>query len=326
MTTSTRILRLLSLLQSHRFWAGAELAQRLEVSPRTLRRDIDRLRGLGYAIEAARGVAGGYQLRGADAMPPLMLDDDEAVAVAVGLTSGAAGAVLGYEEASVQALTKVIAMMPARLRGRMEAVQSQTDWGPRYEPPIDAATLATLAQACRDRERARFDYVAGDGRETRRRVEPHRLVCLGRRWYLVAYDLDRDDWRTFRVDRARTAVGTGAAFAPRRVPGGDAVAFVQGAVSHRNAEPSVRVRLYCAAEVVEAFVGRWGQVEADPQVPEACVVSMRVAEPHWVVLVLAAIDAPFDVLHPPELVGQIRQVASRLLRGVTSRDASSSSR
>ncbi len=311
MSTGARTLRLLSLLQTHRFWPGGELAERLGVSARTLRRDVDRLRELGYHVEAARGVAGGYQLRAADRMPPLLLDDEEAVAVAVGLTSGAAGAVLGYEEASVQALAKVVAMLPERLRTRIEAVGSQTDRGPVGGPAIDAATLTACAQGCRDREVMRFTYTAADGAETRRRVEPHRLVCLGRRWYLVAFDRDRDDWRSFRVDRASQAAATGTWFSARRVPGDDAVAFVERGIRSRTRDGDVRVRFHCPPEDVTAFVGRWGDVEPDEAVPGACVLRMSVRELHWPVMVLAAVDAPFEVLEPPELAERVRAIAHR---------------
>ena len=209
MSTSARMLRLLSLLQTHRYWPGGELSERLEVSPRTLRRDIDRLRELGYAVDAVRGVAGGYQLRAGGQLPPLLLEDEEAVAVAVALRSATATG----EDTSLQALTKVIALMPPRLRRRMDALRSQTDGVPwAGEPMIDAGVLTTLAQACRDDEPVAFDYTARDGESTRRRVEPHRLVSVGRRWYLVAYDRDRQDWRSFRVDRVGDVVTTGQRF------------------------------------------------------------------------------------------------------------------
>ena len=203
MNTSARMLRLLSLLQTHRYWPGEELADRLEVSGRTLRRDIDRLRELGYVVDAVRGVAGGYQLRAGGQLPPLLLEDEEAVAIAVGLRPAAAGAVGGMEETSVQALTKVISLMPPRLRRRMDALKSQTEApGPwAGAPVVDAGVLTTLAQACRDDEPLKFDYTAREAETTHRWVEPHRLVSLGRRWYLVAYDRDRQDWRSFRVDR-----------------------------------------------------------------------------------------------------------------------------
>src|SRR5687767_10930398 len=161
MNTSARMLRLLSLLQTHRYWPGSELSHRLEVSPRTLRRDIDRLRELGYAVDAVRGVAGGYQLRAGGSLPPLLLEDEEAVAIAVGLQSAAAGSIAGLEESSLQALTKVIGLMPPRLRRQMDAIRSQTDNLPwRGGPELDPALLAVLAQACRDDEPLKFVYTA----------------------------------------------------------------------------------------------------------------------------------------------------------------------
>lgn len=186
------MLRLLSLLQTHRHWPGDELADRLEVSQRTLRRDVERLRDLGYPVDASRGVAGGYQLRAGSALPPLLLDDDEAVAIAVGLRSAAAGSVSGVEETSVRALTKVIQVMPPRLRRRVSALQNYTV--PAMlggGPTVDAIVLTVIAQACRDSERLRFRYTKRDGESAKRLVEPLRLVSLGRRWYLVAWDLER---------------------------------------------------------------------------------------------------------------------------------------
>src|SRR4051794_26744044 len=207
MNTSARMLRLLSLLQTHRYWPGGELADRLDVSARTLRRDVDRLRELGYVVDAVRGVAGGYQLRAGGQLPPLLLEDEEAVAIAVSLQSSAAGGTPGMEEPSVQALSKVISLMPPRLRRQMDALRSQTEQLPwSGGPALDPALLSILAQACRDCEPIHFTYTAAprDGREaepTDRWVEPHRMVSMGRRWYLVAYDRDRQDWRSFRVDR-----------------------------------------------------------------------------------------------------------------------------
>ena len=204
--TAPRTLRLLSLLQQRRQWAGADLATRLGVSVRTLRRDVERLRELGYPVGAARGVDGGYALAPGAALPPLVLDDDEAVALALGLQAAAASAVGGMAESSVRALAKVVQVMPVRLRRRVEALRAATDpaglTGPGG-PVVDPAVLTSLATACRDGERVAFGYTAADGRSGDRSVEPYRLVPLGRRWYLVGYDLDRGDWRTFRLDRCR---------------------------------------------------------------------------------------------------------------------------
>src|SRR4051794_22516123 len=218
MTTGSRMLELLSLLQTHRYWAGAELAGRLEVSERTLRRDIERIRDLGYPVDAVRGVAGGYQLRAGGTLPPLLLTDEEAVAIAVGLRSAASGAVQGLEETAVQSLTKVLSLMPPRLRQRMDALAAETIPAPMRGPAIDATTLTTLAQGCRDDEILEFDYTAREAETTHRRVEPHRLVSLGQRWYLVAFDRDRDDWRSFRVDRIAGAALTGRRFSGHELP------------------------------------------------------------------------------------------------------------
>jgi predicted DNA-binding transcriptional regulator YafY len=313
MNTSARMLRLLSLLQTHRYWPGEELAGRLEVSGRTLRRDIDRLRELGYPVDSVRGVAGGYQLRAGGSLPPLLLEDEEAVAIAVGLRSAAAGAVGGMEETAVQALTKVISLMPPRLRRRMDALKSQTESpGPwAGGPTVDAGALTTLAQACRDDEPLKFDYTAREGQTTHRSVEPHRLVSLGRRWYLVAYDRDRQDWRSFRVDRIAKATSTGQRFRPRDLPAKDALTFVQAGIRRMPQKYAVRVRVDAPAEVVAAAVDRWGTVTAEG---EGCVLEMNVDSLGWPVLVLAEVDADFTVESPPELREQVARLGGRFAR------------
>ena len=312
MSTSARMLRLLSLLQTHRYWPGSELSDRLEVSPRTLRRDIDRLRELGYDVDAVRGVSGGYQLRAGAALPPLLLEDDEAVAIAVGLHTAASGAVAGLEETSVQALTKVIALMPPRLRRRMDALRSQTDgvpWG--GGPVVDAATLTVLAQACRDDELLTFGYQARDSEPTHRRVEPHRLVSLGRRWYLVAYDRDRQDWRSFRVDRISGPALTGQRFRPRELPAEDALSFVQAGIRGMPQRYAVLVRVATAPDVVARAVGRWGTVEPDG---DGCVLAMNVDSLEWPVMVLAQLEADFEVQSPTELTDLLTRTAARFAR------------
>ena len=308
MNTSARMLRLLSLLQTHRYWPGSELSDRLDVSPRTLRRDIDRLRELGYAVDAVRGVSGGYQLRAGGQLPPLLLEDEEAVAIAVGLRTAAAGAVAGMEETSVQALTKVINLMPPRLRRQLDALRSQTDnltWG--GGPVVDAATLTTLAQACRDDEPLRFTYTAREAEPTERWVEPHRLVSLGRRWYLVAYDRDRQDWRSFRVDRIAGARLFGSRFRPRELPADDAVSFVQSGIRRMPQRYDVRVRLDAPADVVQRAVHHWGTATADG---DGCRLEMSVDDLQWPVMVLAQVGAEFTVESPPELAEEVRRVAA----------------
>jgi predicted DNA-binding transcriptional regulator YafY len=217
--TSVRLLRLLSLLQARPDWSGAELAERLGVTTRTVRNDIRRLRSLGYQVQSITGTAGGYRLGAGAALPPLLLDDEEAIAVAVSLHAAAGGTVTGIEEASLGALSKLRQLLPSRLRHRTDAVRAATVSVAGPVPTVDAETLTVIAAAIRDRERLRFDYLDHDGTASRRSAEPHRLVFTGRRWYLLAWDDDRDDWRTFRADRIRPRTPNGPRFTPRPPPG-----------------------------------------------------------------------------------------------------------
>jgi predicted DNA-binding transcriptional regulator YafY len=304
--TSSRTLRLLSLLQTHRYWPGAELAERLEVSVRTLRRDIDRLRELGYPVEASRGVDGGYQLAAGAALPPLVLDDEEAVALAVGLQAAAHGGVAGIAESSVRALTKVVQVMPPRLRRRVDALRAMTVpvvWN-GATPTTDPAVLTSLAQACRDTERLEFGYRAGSGERTDRHVEPLRLVSLGRRWYLVAYDLVRHDWRSFRADRITAPRTTGARFLPRSLPAEDAAAFVRASMDQVPAGWAVEVLVDAPATRVQAMVQRWGTAEDAGD--GRCRLRMRVDSLDWPAMLLGAVGADFEVVSPPELLDHVR--------------------
>jgi predicted DNA-binding transcriptional regulator YafY len=311
--TSARMLRLLSLLQTHRYWPGSELADRLEVSARTLRRDVDRLRELGYPVDAARGVAGGYQLQAGAAMPPLLLDDEEAVAIAVGLRSAAAGAVAGFEETSVRALAKVIQLLPPRLRRRIDALQAVTTPGVFGGGPVlDALTLTTLAMACRGEERLRFDYAPREGEAARRHVEPHRLVSLGRRWYLVAWDLDRGDWRSFRVDRLTAPEPTGARFRPRELPGGDPVEWLRSRMRTIPSRYDVSVVIQTDAATIRGFVGNWGRAEELPE--GGCRLRMNVDDLGWPVMVLGVLAVPFTVESPDELRDLARRTGEALVR------------
>ncbi|MEU4560304.1 YafY family protein [Actinoplanes sp. NPDC023936] len=311
--TSARMLRLLSLLQTHRYWPGSELAGRLEVSPRTLRRDVDRLRELGYPVDASRGVAGGYQLQAGAAMPPLLLDDEEAVAIAVGLRSAAAGAVAGFEETSVRALAKVIQLLPPRLRRRIDALQAVTAPGVFGGGPVlDAETLTTIAMACRGEERLRFDYAPRDGEAMRRHVEPHRLVSLGRRWYLVAWDLDRGDWRSFRVDRFSDPSLTGARFRPRELPGGDPVAWLRSRLATIPNRYDVSVLIEAPEETVRSVVGDWGVVTA--VTASSCRLAMSVDDLGWPIMVLGVLSAPFVIESPAELRDGARRAGETLIK------------
>jgi predicted DNA-binding transcriptional regulator YafY len=314
MNTSARMLRLLSLLQTHRYWPGGELAGRLEVSPRTLRRDVDRLRELGYVVDAVRGVAGGYQLRAGGQLPPLLLEDEEAVAVAVSLQSSAAGGIPGLEDTAVQALSKMIALMPPRLRRQMDALRSQTERLPwSTGPAIDAGLLSTLAQACRDSEPIHFSYTAREAEPTDRWVEPHRMVSMGRRWYLVAYDRDRQDWRSFRVDRIAEPRTSGHTFRPRDLPAEDALSFVQAGIRRMPQRYAVRVVFDADSEHVATLVGRWGTVTGTST---RAVLEMNVDSLEWPIYMLANVDADFTVESPPELVEAAARTAARFARSL----------
>jgi predicted DNA-binding transcriptional regulator YafY len=311
--TSSRTLRLLSLLQTHRYWPGPELAERLEVSVRTLRRDVDRLRELGYPVEAHRGVDGGYQLAPGATLPPLVVDDEEAVALAIGLRTAAQGAVAGIEEASIRALTKVVQVMPPRLRRRVDALRTATVpavWS--RGPTVDSATLTTVAQACRDEERLRFSYTAHRGERTARHVEPHRLVSLGRRWYLVAYDLTRHDWRSFRVDRLTDPASTAERFRPRELPADDPVAFVRAGIDNVPTSYTVEAVVHAPAEKVRAQIGQWATIESAGE--DTCRVRMTAESLDWPALALGAVGAEFEVVDPPELTTLIREWGSRFTR------------
>ena len=252
---TARALRLLSLLQTHRFWTGAELVDRLGVSARTVRRDVDRLRELGYPVDATPGAGGGYQLAKGSALPPLLLDDDEAVAVAVGLRTAAGGAIAGIEETSVRAMAKLEQVLPDRLRRRVNAIHHATTnlaWG-GTDGNVDPEALALLAQACRDHEEVRFDYVTRDGDESRRLVEPHQLVCAGRRWYLVAYDTRRADWRTFRVDRLAEPRLAGVRFPSRAIPAGSYAELVSRSIAGAPERFVVEVTATASTDDVRAL-------------------------------------------------------------------------
>ncbi len=313
--TSTRTLRLLSLLQTHRYWQGTELAERLGVSVRTLRRDIDRLRELGYPVEAQRGVDGGYQLAAGAALPPLVIDDEEAVALAVGLQTAAQGAVEGIAESSVRALAKVVQVMPARLRHRVEALRTMTvpaEWGGPAGAGVDPDVLTTVALACRDREQLRFTYRGADGRRTDRHVEPHRLVCLSRRWYLVAYDLTRHDWRSFRADRLTAPESTGYRFRPRDLPAADAADFVRSGLDSLPRPYRVEVLVDAPAPTVRERIGRWCTIE---EVDAGhCRIRTTTHSLDWPTMWLGMLGAEFRVIGPPELLDRIHDWGARFQR------------
>jgi predicted DNA-binding transcriptional regulator YafY len=308
--TSVRLLRLLSLLQSRRDWSGADLAARLDVTTRTVRNDVERLRILGYQVRSTTGTAGGYRLAPGSALPPLLLDDDEAVAVAVGLRAAAAGTVTGIEEVSLRALAKLEQTLPARLRRRVDALRETTVSAAGGGPTVAVATLTALAAASYHHERLRFDYLDADGAATVRAVEPHRLVYTGRRWYLLAWDLERDDWRTFRADRIRPRTSTGPRFVPREPPGGDAAAHVLRGLGVLAWEHRARIRVPEPIEVVaERLVPGAGLLTALDD--HTTVVETGSGSLHDLAVYLGRLELPFTVVDPPELHDLIRDLAAR---------------
>ncbi|QOV37760.1 WYL domain-containing protein [Streptomyces ferrugineus] len=320
MTTDTpaRLLTLLSLLQTPREWPGGELADRLGVSRRTVRRDVDRLRELGYPVQATKGADGGYRLVAGKALPPLVLDDEEAVAIAVGLRAGAGHAVEGIDEASVRALAKLEQVLPSRLRHRVSTLQAATTPLTSGDgASIAPETLTVMASTVAGRERLRFAYRAKDGTESRRLTEPHRLVSTGRRWYLVAYDLDRGDWRTFRVDRVSEPLATGARFAPRELPTGSAAEYLRQSIRPRQETYEFAATFAAEADAVSARLPRWLGV------PEAlgdgrCRMRAATSEPvEWLAVRLAMVGCEFVVEAPEELVRCVRELGGRLSRGAS---------
>lgn len=308
--TSARLLRLLSLLQMRREWSGADLADKLSVTPRTVRRDVDKLRYLGYPVNASVGVGGGYQLGAGAEMPPLLLDDEEALAVAFGLQSGATGPVEGIGDSSLRALTKLRQVMPSRLRHRLDALR--IDVVPQGPPrsAVDAKVLSAIASVCHIHERLRFDYRTHDGTETRREVEPHRLVRAGARWYLVAWDLMREDWRSFRVDRMTPKTPTGPRFSPRKLPTGDAAAFVSQGITRAFGQATARVLLDAPIEQIAPMVDEtWGALESVDA--GRCVVALRGDSVAGIAGWLTAFGVDFTVQSPPELREECLRQAER---------------
>jgi predicted DNA-binding transcriptional regulator YafY len=312
--TSGRLLKLLSLLQTPREWPGSELATRLRVSLRTIRRDIERLRDLGYPVEATMGATGGYRLVAGAAMPPLLLDDDEAVAIAVGLRTAARHAIAGIEETSVRALAKLEQVLPSRLRRRVTSVGAATvpmlTWD---QPTVDPETLTVLAAAVTSQERLRFSYRSHDGAGSARLVEPNRLVSAGRRWYLVAYDNDRGDWRIFRVDRISKPHRTGVRVPPRQLPAEDAAEFVTRKLS--GLAPTYRAVATLHAPV-EQVAGRFGAAPGvlEPIDEHTCRLHSHTDTLEWLALRLVMLGCEFEVHDPPELAEYLRELGARASR------------
>ncbi|GAA2369565.1 YafY family protein [Gordonia cholesterolivorans] len=314
--TTTRTLKLLALLQAHRLWSAVELADRLETTERTVRRDVERLRDLGYPVQSVRGSGGGYQLAPGGSLPPLVVDEEEAVAIVSALRTAAHGSAAGMAEASVRALAKVMQVLSPRLRRRADALRAMSVLlpGEQQAPAVDAETLTTVALACRDATELTFDYApaprAGRASGTRR-TEPLRLIPVGRRWYLLAYDLDRQDWRTFRLDRLSAAQPQKRRFAPRAVPGGDPAAYVRESLRGGRDQLQVRAVVHAEPEAVRGRIGRWSEVTEHP---DGCLVTMQTDDPGWIALALGGLDADYEFVEVPADV-------VRALRGRNVREA-----
>jgi predicted DNA-binding transcriptional regulator YafY len=311
--TSARLLRLLSLFQAQRYWSGSDLSRRLDITARTLRRDVDRLRSLGYPVHSTSGTAGGYQLGAGANLPPLLLDDDEAVAVALGLRTSASGSVAGVEEASVRALLKLEQVLPPRLRRRVAALHAFILPLRRQGPTVDAERLSLIAGACRDREGIRFHYQNRTGAPSARVVEPHRLVHTGYRWYLVAWDLAREDWRTFRIDRIEGKLKTSTRFKPRRPPEGDFAAFVSKSLASVPYRYRARVMVQGPVEAIAKRVpASAGVLEAIDQ--HSCLLQTGSDSLEGLAIHLMFLGVDFHVHEPPELIDHVRRLAERLSR------------
>jgi predicted DNA-binding transcriptional regulator YafY len=310
-----RALLLLSLLQTHRFWPGEELTQRLGVSARTLRRDVDRLRSLGYPVDATPGTGGGYRLAAGAHLPPLLLDDDEAVAIAVGLRSAASASIDGMEDTAVRALAKLEQVLPDRLRRRVLAVHTNVaslQWSDDG-PVVDADALAVLALACRDHEQVRFDYRRRDGDDSSRLVEPHQLVSAGRRWYLVAWDVRRDDWRTFRLDRLERARLAGVRCRPRELPGGDAAAFVAQSIRTMPQPAWALLEVGADADTLRAAL-HWGDTQIDAVATDRCRVRIEGTSDDALVRVITWLAGrhAVTVVEPAAVAACVDELVSRL--------------
>ncbi|WP_067563928.1 helix-turn-helix transcriptional regulator [Nocardia acidivorans] len=306
--TTERVLALLGLLQQRRVWTGPELGDRLGVTPRTVRRDVERLRALGYQVHASQGVGGGYQLGPGQDLPPLLLDDDEAIVTAVALLIGAGGAVAGVGGAALRALTKLDRVLPSRLRHEVRTLAGAVESFDGGRTPVDPGTLMILARACRDEVEAGFDYPSGRT-HTRRRVEPYRLVASDRRWYLFAYDLDRADWRTFRVDRMTEVAARTWRFRPRPTP--DPVAYVQESVTSRVYARQARFLVHADAATVRAQIPASAAV-VRPRGDDSCEVLSGATDLDAVLLHVLRLGHDFEVLDPPDLAARCQLLAAKL--------------
>jgi predicted DNA-binding transcriptional regulator YafY len=310
MDTAERLLRLLGLLEGRIDWTADELSTRLEVTTRTIRRDITRLRDLGYPVEAVAGPGGGYRLGAGGKLPPLLLDDDEALIVALGLRVAANAAVGGLEDASLSALSKLEHVLPPRLRTRLEDISVATVSMGSGAARIDPAALATTAAATRARGRIRFDYTDAEGRQSRRHAEPLRLVHTGRRWYLVAFDLDRADWRTFRLDRVSEPVATGIRSAKRKEP--DPVELVQRGIAVDAWNQRATIVLHVPAGRASASIPPTiGAIQ--PIDDQTSRLETGADEMIWLAHYLLGLPFAFTVEEPDELKRELSAIGARLV-------------
>jgi predicted DNA-binding transcriptional regulator YafY len=308
-----RMLRLLSLLQTRREWFGTELAERLGVSGRTVRRDIDRLRELGYRVEATTGIAGGYRLASGQKLPPLLLHDDEAIAVAAALLTQAGSGVTGSPDIAVQVLAKLEQILPASLSRRVAALTDATDTGRQHPVPrADPATLATIALTCRDHDLLSFDHHSRTAVTSTRRVEPYTIVTAHSRWYLLAYDLDRSDWRTFRIDRISAATPLRRHFLPRELPDSDPITYVAKSIRTTPYRYTARATVSAPAETIAARLNSAIPGRVQPLNDHTCTVTLGADSPEPIAADLITLSAPFTLDAPPELLDKLHTFADRL--------------
>jgi len=311
--TSARLLRLLSLLQTHRDWSGAELADRLGVTQRTVRRDVDRVRQLGYPVDAQPGSGGGYRLGPGAVLPPLLFEDDEAVVVAVGLRSATLSGVAGIEETAVRALAKLEQVLPSRLRHRVQTLQAAIVPIPGSGPNVDVDVLLAVASAIRDHQQLRAGYIAQDDTESRRVLEPHRVVHSGRHWYLVAWDVELEDWRTFRLDRLSPRTPTGPRFTPRQPPEPDIVRYTSQGITTDVYRYRCRLTVMAPAQVVRAQIAPTIGV-VTPLGQDSCELVTGSNSLDEVALYVGLIGHEIVVHEPPELREHMAALSARLSR------------
>jgi predicted DNA-binding transcriptional regulator YafY len=325
--TSARLLALLSLLQTRRDWSGTVLADRLDISLRTVRRDVDRLRELGYPIAAVKGPDGGYRLRAGTDLPPLLFDDDQAVALTIALQIAATTQGSGLAEAAEQALNTIRQVLPSRLRHRINALDITAVERPTTRPaePVDGEVLLAISGAAHARETLRFDY-GSDSTKPARRVEPHHVITWGGRWYLIAWDLDRDDWRTFRADRIAPRTPNGPRFTPRALPGGDVVAYVTGvfrgsgdASGNWPCQGTVILDLPAATVALYTHDGLVEEIS-----PGRCRLTLGSWSWPSLAATIARYNADIEVIDPAELTEAFAHLARRFTRTAAAHTATQS--